>query len=116
MDFDRGVFRATGPADIVNSWGFAVLTKRHKPALAEVLFPDLMPLLSRTLRGADITPLQFLALCSEQDRDDITSGATPAAAVRTFAESLAQGIRDDRIRFSETGQLVRHNGAEYVQH
>jgi len=61
-------------------------------------------------QGLTITPEQFLALTTEEDRGLIRSGKFSPECLRTYAVSFDEGIRSRRIVFHPTtGALLNHN-------
>lgn len=67
-------------------------------------------------RGLEITPDQFIALCSPDDLAAIEAGEYDAAFLRGHAESFAAGIQSGRIVFHPTsGELVRHGVCTHDQ-
>ena len=66
-------------------------------------------LIEAACRGLEITPVQFTAICSEEDLDDISAGRTPLEDLRAYAASFADGIRTGRIVIHpRTQELIRH--------
>jgi len=61
-------------------------------------------------RGLMITPEQFLALTSQEDREQIQAGLLPPECVRAYAESFNEGVQSRRIIFhAAVGKLLHHN-------
>lgn len=68
------------------------------------------PAIRAACRSLAITPDQFLALTTEEDRACIERGDLPPINLRAYAASYAEGIRSRRIAFHPTtGRLLRHN-------
>lgn len=83
---------------------FLETAKQHKADLIVMLR------ITEACRGYQITPEQFYALTTEEDREDIRTGKSPIEHLRWYAASFAEGIQSGRIKFHPTtGQLARHN-------
>ncbi|MEE9159033.1 MAG: hypothetical protein V3U60_11670 [Gammaproteobacteria bacterium] len=82
---------------------FVERARQHKPELL------LMVIIQQACTGLDITPDQFLALISQDDRDHILTGDIPMKCLRAYAKNFAKGIQSGRILFHpKSGALVRH--------
>ena len=88
---------------------FLSAAKRHKMELLTLIDPKLMVLIRQIVEGYQITPEQFLALTTSEDRASILSGEDSVEDVRGYAKSMAEGSRDRRIVFHADGRLLRHN-------
>ena len=73
------------------------------------VLPELMAIVSKACDGLTITPQQFIALLTEEDKQDILSGGTQGDCLRCYAESFSEGIKTGRILFHPTtGFLIKH--------
>ena len=92
---------------------FLQKAKTYKPELLKALEDrrtHVQKLISSACRGLEITPQQLTALCTEEDLEDIRTGATSVETLRAYAASFADGIRTRRIAFHPKSQeLIRHN-------
>ena len=88
---------------------FLSAAKLHKAELLTLIHPQLMALIRQIVKGYQITPNQFLALTTAEDRESILSGQDSIEDLRGYAKSMAEGIRDRRIVFHADGRLLRHN-------
>jgi len=80
------------------------LAKQHKPELL------LRAKIKQACTGLTITPEQFLALTTEEDRALIIAGAFTLECLRAYARSFADGIQSGRIVFHPTaGNLLFHD-------
>lgn len=83
---------------------FVERAKRHKPELL------LTAIIRQSCKGLDITPGQFMALLSEDDKDLIRQGKFTPECLRAYAMSFAEGIQSKRILFHNTSKiLLSHN-------
>jgi hypothetical protein len=83
---------------------FLEAAKQHKPDLM------LMVKIRQACLGLAITPDQFLALTTEEDRRLIAEGMIDLETLQAYAASYANGIHSGRIVFHPTtGKLLRHN-------
>jgi len=79
------------------------LAKQHKPELM------LMAKIKQACTGLTITPEQFLALTTQEDRELIGAGKFSPDCLRAYARSYSEGIQTGRIVFHPTsGALARH--------
>jgi len=81
---------------------FLESAKQHKSEILEVLTkedPELMALVSDACNGFAITPDQFIALTTKEDRELILSGDLPIKMLRAYTKSFAEGIQTERITF-----------------
>jgi len=75
--------------------------------------PELMELVSIACNGFEITPDQFIALTTKEDRDLILSGDLPLKVLRAYAKSFAEGIQTGRIVFHPTFNHGMPNTKQY---
>lgn len=89
---------------------FLEAAKQHKPDLM------LMVKVRQACRGLAITPDQFLALATEEDRRQIVEGTIDLETLQAYAVSFTDGIQTGRIAFHPTsGALLRHGVCELDQ-
>jgi len=76
----------------------------------------LMERVSDACAGLDITPIQFITLLTNVDKDDILSGNTQGVCLRAYAKSFNEGIKSGRIKFyPSTWRLIKHRVLIYDQ-
>jgi len=77
--------------------------REHKPELL------LFTIVSDACEGLIITPQQFTALLTEEDKHLIIKGKFEGHTLRAYARSFAEGIQSRRIVFHpKTVGLLRH--------
>ena len=82
---------------------FVESVKVHKQELL------LIARINAACKGLDITPGQFLALLSEDDKELVRQGRFSPESLRAYAVSFAEGIQSRRILFHPTtGVLIKH--------
>jgi len=82
---------------------FIESARQHKSTLL------LFAIVSDACNGLLITPQQFIALLTEEDKQDILSGGTQGDCLRCYVESFNEGINKGRIVFHPTtGLLIKH--------
>lgn len=83
--------------------------RENKPVLMQELTARFITIIRRACHGQNITPQQFLALTTEDDRTRISEGEFTHECLRAYAESFADGIKSGRIAFHPTaGHLLNH--------
>jgi len=60
---------------------------------------EVVSLIQQSCEGLAITPSQFLALTTKEDREFILSGDIPVEMLKAYAKSYANGIQTGRITF-----------------
>jgi len=84
---------------------FLESAKQHKQEILKALTkedPELMAIVSDACKGFSITPYQFLALTTKEDRELILSGELPIEILRAYSKSFTEGIQTGRITFHPT--------------
>jgi len=82
---------------------FIESAKQHKPDLL------LFTIVTKACERLTITPQQFIALLTEEDKQDILSGSTGVRTLRAYAESFSKGVQTGRIAYHPTtGLLIKH--------
>ena len=83
---------------------FLDVAKQHKPELL------LFTIVSDACEGLIITPQQFTALLTEEDKHLIIEGKFKGHTLRAYAESIDEGIKSGRIVFHPmTDVLIKHD-------
>lgn len=70
--------------------------------------PEVLRRVHEACHGLDITPGQFQALITEDDKTLIAAGSFSTECLRGYAVSFADGIKTRRIVFHPTGALLHH--------
>ena len=83
---------------------FVEQAKKHKPELL------LMAIIRQAVKGLKISPGQFQALLSEDDKELIRKGKFPSECLRAYAMSFAEGISTGRILFHPVTQAIQKHG------
>ena len=63
---------------------------------------EVLVLIKQACDGFEITPDQFIALTTKEDRELILSGDLPLKVLRAYARSFSEGIQTGRIVFHPT--------------
>ena len=94
-----------------SSLDVSVMSVPHQGVLKEKsIEPELMVKVSDACKGFMITPQQFIALLTDEDKDDILLGGTQGDCLRCYAQSFSEGISSGRIAFHpSTGLLLKHD-------
>ena len=80
----------------------------HDPNIANIA-KGVLALIKQSCEGFEITPDQFIALTTKEDRELILSGDLPLKVLRAYARSFSEGINKGRIVFHPTtGLLIKH--------
>ncbi|MCH8976285.1 MAG: hypothetical protein IH909_01530 [Proteobacteria bacterium] len=83
---------------------FLESAKQHKPDLL------LFAIVSEACEGLTITPQQFTALLTEEDKHLIIKGKFEGHTLRAYAKSFNNGINTGRIVFHPTTELLIKHG------
>ena len=78
--------------------------REHKPELL------LFTIVSDACEGLTITPQQFTALLTEEDKHLIIEGKFEGYTLRAYAESFNNGVNTGRIVFHPTTELLIKHG------
>jgi len=86
------------------SCDLSVLSVPNRGVLTEIdnIANEVLVLIKQSCEGFEITPNQFLALTTKEDRDLILSGDLPIKVLKAYAKSFADGIQIGRITFHPT--------------
>jgi len=83
------------------SHDLSVLSVPNQGVLTEIdnIADEVISLIQQSCEGLAITPYQFIALTTKEDREHILSGDLPLKVLRAYAMSFAKGIQTGRITF-----------------
>ena len=89
------------------SHDLSVLSVVNQGVLTEIdnianIAKGVLALIKQSCEGFEITPDQFIALTTKEDRELILSGDLPLKVLRAYAKSFAEGIQTGRIVFHPT--------------
>jgi len=98
-----GQLKVNAPKEVLTD-EFLESAKQHKSELL------LFAIVSGACNGIEITPQQFNALLTAEDKELILSGDVSQDCLSAYAASFAEGIKSGRIVFHPTTKkVIRHN-------